>query len=360
MDHGRRRLIGGILATLALGMSVSGLAGQGPACDGRGMLQVVVVDESGVIPIPSATVVVQWTDADRARRPLRQEAGPAGDLALCAPRDARRATLWAEFGDASSQEAVVGIAPETVREVELRLLLGSVRTGRLIGEVRDARTEAPVVAAAVSVVGAAAATETNRRGNFVLSGVPVGAHELAVRHLGYAPLSHVVTVSRGITTEVEVGLVPDPVDMEPIVATATRPRRLEAGGFYERKYWGELVSGGVFFTAVEIERRGPVLISNMIAEEPGIRLGDCRLRRSSCLLLNTRVPSEFIPGGCPMSIYLDNTQVHGLGGRDGQTVDDLVRPHDIAGLEIYLSAASLPGEFAGSASQCGVIAIWTK
>ena len=356
----RRLWVAGIAAILALGAGAGPLAGQGPDCDGRGMLQVVVMDDSGSIPIPNATVIVQWTDADRARRPVRQEVGSAGDLLLCAPRDARQATIWAEFGDASSQEAVVGIAPETTSEVELRLLVASATTGRLIGEVLDARTERPVVAATVSVVSGPSTTATNRRGSFVLSGVPVGVHELAVRHLGYAPLSHVVSVSRGITTEVEIGLVPDPVEMEPIVATATRPRRLEVGGFYERKYWGELVGGGTYLTAADIERRGPVLISHMIADEPGIRLGNCRLRRSSCMLVNTRVRSEFSPDGCPLSFYLDNTRVRGLGGRDGQTIDDLVRPHEIAGVEIYRNAASLPGEFAGSDSQCGIVAIWTK
>lgn len=356
----RRSLIARVGAILALGAGAAPLAGQGPDCDGRGILQVVVMDDSGAIPIPNATVIVQWTDAERARRPVRREVGSAGDLVLCAPRDARQATIWAEFGDASSQEAVVGIAPETTSEVELRLLVATATTGRLIGEVLDARTERPVVAATVSVDGGTATTATNRRGSFVLSGVPVGVHELAVRHLGYAPLSHVVSVSRGITTEVEIGLVPDPVEMEPIVATATRPRRLEVGGFYERKYWGELVGGGTYFTAADIERRGPVLISHMIADEPGIRLGDCRLRRSSCMLLNTRVRSEFSPDGCPLSFYLDNTRVRALGGRDGQTIDDLVRPHEIAGVEIYRNAASLPGEFAGSDSQCGIVAIWTK
>ena len=131
----RGHLVAGISAILALGACVPSLAGQGPDCDGRGILQVVVVDDSGAIPIPNATVIVQWTDADRARRPVRQEVGSAGELVLCAPRDARQATIQAEFGDASSQEAVVGIAPETASEVELRLLLASATTGRVIGGV---------------------------------------------------------------------------------------------------------------------------------------------------------------------------------------------------------------------------------
>ena len=82
-----------------------------------------------------------------------------------------------------------------------------------------------MAAAAVSLAGRPETVQTNRRGRFIMSGVPVGVYELSVRHLGYAPLSHPISVSLGITTDVEVGLVPDPVEMEPLVATATRVRR---------------------------------------------------------------------------------------------------------------------------------------
>lgn len=326
-------------------------------CGGRASLRVLVVDDSGVVPIPNATVVLRWTESDAARRPVREEIRSDGRLALCAPRDARQATLWAEFGDASSGEAILAIESGVVHEVELRLRLGSVRTGRLIGRVQDAVTEGPVVAASVSVRGETAVTETNRRGQFILSGVPVGVHELSVRHLGYTTLSHPVTVSRGITTEVDIGLVPDPVDMEPIVATATRPRRLEIKGFYERKYWGELVGGGTFFTAADIERRMPVLISHMIADLSGIRL-DCGIRRDSCKIINMRGASNLIPGGCEMLTYLDGVPVRSGTRRSG--VDNFVRPVEIAGIEIYRGPASMSAEFGGSDAGCGVVAIWTR
>ena len=348
-----------IVALFGLGVGVPGLAGQEPDCNGRSVLLVVVLDEVGTIPIPTATVVLRWTETDQGRRPVRQDVESDGGLVLCVPPDARQATLWAEFGDASSEEAVVGIAPGTLHEVELRLRSGSVRTGRLIGEVRDALTDRPVVAAVVSVVGGTAVAETNRQGRFILSGVPVGVHELAVRHLGYATLAHTVAVLRGVTTEVEIGLAPQPVEMAPIVAVATRSRRLEVKGFYERKYWGELIGGATFLTEADIERRRPIFVSHMIADEPGIRLGNCGLRRTNCQLVNIRASSR-MAGGCPVKFYLDGTPVRGLGGRRGESIDDLVRPTEIAGIEIYVSASSLAAEFGGSASQCGVVAIWTK
>ena len=353
------RYAGTVVAVLGLvGAGRADLVGQEPDCDGRGVLRVAVLDQSGSLSIPGATVVLRWTDAEQVRRPVREGAGPGGQIVLCVPLAARQATLWAEFGDASSEEAVVPVAVAVTRDVTLLLQLGDVRTGRLIGEVRDALTKDPVAAAAVSLLGGTETAETNRRGRFILSGVPIGVHELSVRHLGYAPLSHAVAVLRGITTEVEVGLVPEPVEMAPLVATATRSRRLETKGFYERKYWGELVSGGTFLTAADIERRNPVNISQMVADEPGIRL-ECGIRRDSCNIINARGASAFVPGGCEMSIYLDGARLRTAGGRRG-TLDEFVRPVEIAGMEIYRGAASLPGEFSGSDSGCGVVAIWTK
>ena len=104
------------------------------------------------------------------------------------------------------------------------------------------------------------------------------------------------------------------MEMAPIVATAPRSRRLEIKGFYERKYWGELVSGGTFHTAADIERRRPVLISHMIADEMGIRL-ECGLRVSSCRILNGRGASRFMPGGCEMSVWVDGVNI-GKGSPD--------------------------------------------
>ncbi|WP_419936627.1 carboxypeptidase-like regulatory domain-containing protein [Candidatus Palauibacter sp.] len=125
-------------------------------------------------------------------------------------------------------------------EAELQLLSGEEKTGRLIGRVHDARTQRPVAAAAVSVAERAGSVESNRRGLFVLSRLPVGGHKLSIRHLGYAPLTHAVRVTRGVTTEVEMGLTADSVGLEPIAATAERPRRLQIKGSCERKYWGEV------------------------------------------------------------------------------------------------------------------------
>jgi len=303
---------------------------------------VVVLDEVGAIAIPTATVVLRWTETDQVRRPLRQEVASDGGLVLCAPPDARRATLWAEFGDVSSEESVVGITRGALHEVELRLRTGSVTTGRLIGEVRDAMTDRPVVAAAISVVGGTAMTETNRRGVFILSGVPVGVHELAVRHLGYAPLEHTVAVLRGVTTEVEIGMAPQPVEVAPIVAVATRSRRLEIKGFYERKYWGELTGNGYFFSPEYIERWRPSNVRFLVASNvPGITWSGS----------NRRMSSGFSSLTCRMTFFLDGFEWSSWPN---------IPWSQLAGVEVYKGPASLPAEFSGSDARCGAVVVWTN
>lgn len=233
MDRMGRRIVPAMLVAPIYAAAPPPLAGQETAdCGDRASLIVTVRDDAGTMQMPNATVVLRWTDA--VRRPVREATDVTGHLVLCVPRDARRATLWAEFGDASSEEEVVVIVPGMRHEVQLRLLLAARRTGRLIGQVLDARTRQPVVAAEILVPDRAERVESNRRGRFVLSALPVGEHELSVRHIGYSPLTHAVVVRQGLTTEAEIALSADPVELAPLVATVERPRRLEIKGLREK------------------------------------------------------------------------------------------------------------------------------
>ena len=335
MSNLQRHWLAGVVTFVTLfGAGFGAAAGQERNCGDRASLLVTVLDESGSIVLPGATVVLRWIDAERM--PVREATAADGRLRVCVPRDASQGVVWAEFGDHSSgQAAPEALVPGEEREVRLRIL-SSVPSGRLIGRLVDRETGRPVATAAVSVLGRPAEAESDRQGLFRLTGVPAGQHELGIRRLGYAPLRHTVDVTSGLTTELEIGLVREPVGLEPLVVSTTRSRRLEIKGFYERKHWGELLGLGTFFTAEYIERRNPLRISHIIEEVPSIRMG----------LQNART-------GCRLRVYLDNILVDA-------SVDELVLPIEVAGVEVYKGAASLPAEFGGSDSRCGVAVIWTK
>lgn len=326
--------------SLFLAAPASPVLGQDDSCVDRPSLQVMVVDESGAIPIPGAMLVVHWSDVEEMS--LREATGSDGRFLLCAPPQATEAVLWAELGDDSSEQATVALAPGEVREVELRVLLSEVRRGRLIGRVYDAMTERPVATAAVSVTGHAQESASNRQGRFILSDVRPGVRHLEVRRIGYAPLRYRIDVTPGVTTEVDVGLVPTPVEMEPIVATVARLRRLEIKGFYERKYWGELTGNGYFFSPEYIERWRPSNVRFLVASNvPGITWSG----------RNRRMSAGFSSLTCRMKFFLDGFEWSSWPN---------VPCSQLAGVEVYKGPASLAAEFGGSDARCGVVVVWTK
>ena len=328
---------------LLLATGVDAAAGQAQDCGDRASLEVAVWDESGTLPMPGAMVVLHWSDA--VEMAVRGVAEGDGSFFVCVPQGAREAVLWAELGDDSSEQATLALEPGKAHAVELRILLTRVRPGRLIGRIYDIQTDRPVATAAVSitVAGRQHMTRSNRQGEFILSDLRPGAHELQVGHLGYATLRHPIAVNRGRTTQIDIGLVPAPVEMEPIVATVTRLRRLEIKGFYERKRWGELTGNGYFFGPEYLERWQPSSIGMLVSSSvPGIT-SDLR---------NRRLSAGFSGRPCPMKYYLDGIDLRGMPVP--------ISPREVAAVEVYKGAATLPGEFAGSDARCGAIVVWTR
>ena len=325
------------VALLQLGVGAAAASGQEQEgeCGDRAELRVTVMDESGAVPLPGAVVAISWTEG--GRRPARGRTGDDGRYSVCAPRDAEGAVLWAEVGSDGSREETVALERGGTHEVELRVVFALSRPGRLLGRIYDARTDDPVATAAVSVVGRPGVVESNRQGQFMIEGLPRGERQLEVRRLGYALLRHPIVVSPGITTEVEVGLVPEPVEMEPLVAVVERSLRLEIKGFYERRHWGRRLGLGQFFDEDYIERWRPVRMTQFIADHTMLGSG----------LVNRR-------SGCAVNVLVDGMTVR---VRD---LNSVVLPIEVGGVEVYRGAASLPGRFAGSDSRCGVVAIWTK
>ena len=350
----RDRIIRGAVGALMLVAVAAGaaLGQEAQDCGDRASLRILITEESGALQLPGATVVLRWNDV--VLRPIRRPAGTDGTYSVCVPEDAGSATVWAEFGDDSSEEALVTFEPGAAHEVHLRVLFGDAEPGRIIGRVLDVATNRPVATAALSVAGRAQEVQSDRQGRFALTGVPAGDHRLDVRRIGYADLRHAVTVNRGLTTELEIGLVPAPTELEPLVATAVRPRRLEIQGFYERKYYGELLSGGTFFTLEDIDRRRPLRITHMLADAPGIRLRCPGAGRRGCWVESARAAAGFTPGGCQLRAYLDGSPV------PIAELDSLVLPIEVAGIEVYQGASQLPAEFTGYDSRCGAVVIWTK
>jgi hypothetical protein len=60
-------------------------------------------------------------------------------------------------------------------------------------------------------------------------------------------------------------------------------------------------------------------------------------------------------GACPMQVYLDQVPLP-----TPFNLDLLPPPNDLAGIEVYAGASTIPPEFNGYNRGCGLILVWTK
>lgn len=217
------------------------------------------------------------------------------------------------------------------------------QTGYVAGSVRDP-AGVVVVGAQVSLVGLLGRGTTGTDGTFRIGAVG-GARTLVVRRLGFRPESLSVTVPPGGTTEVSVRLVPTPQTLAPVVVASTDIRRFppRLRAFHQRRERGF----GRFFTAEEIDKRNPAVVTDLLRTVPGVRI----TRRGAENVVTFRNQR------CTPLIWID-----GMPAVAGYLDPDVFTPNSLAGIEVYSGPATVPTELMWMRGQgsCGVIALWTR
>jgi hypothetical protein len=105
------------------------------------------------------------------------------------------------------------------------------QTGTITGQVRDARSGAPVTAAQIHIPGLSLGVLSQANGRFLIINVPVGNHELRAERIGYRMEVRQVTVTAGQAAEVNFQIAEDALALDEIVVTGTagQARRREVG-----------------------------------------------------------------------------------------------------------------------------------
>lgn len=100
--------------------------------------------------------------------------------------------------------------------------LAEAQSGRISGTVTDAQSR-PIHGAQVSVVGTRIGTLTNVAGQFTLTGVPAGTHEVRIGYLGYREVTRAgVAVAAGQEARLDVQLEGAPIQLGGVVVSAGR------------------------------------------------------------------------------------------------------------------------------------------
>lgn len=334
----------------------------------------VVRDTLQGIVLAGATVSATWTEGDGRRRALSVEADGEGVYVLCGLPPLRELTVSAGFPSFRTAPRRVSIEPGPPAGWDILLgveegVLTSLLTvpGRIVGRVLDRRSGRPVEAANVVLTDTLLAEDRQRMtdgsGRFTFTDLTPGTYRVTVDHLAFDAVDQLVELPSDRTVQVDVQLSVDPIDLTPLVVTAVRERRLELQGFYDRRELGEAIGAGVFFTRDDIEEAGAIRVTHYLGRIPGLRTECTGRANNNCTIRMTRgAPSlsgsaEY---GCRnANVYLDGVRViHPDGGGD-DSIDNMVTPAEIAGVEVYRGASELPAEFGGSVGRCGAIVIWT-
>jgi hypothetical protein len=216
--------------------------------------------------------------------------------------------------------------------------------GAITGIVKDS-AGTPIPDVEVTALKIAKVVRTDTAGRFTLSRLPSGSADFSFRRLAYAPVVLSITVPSEDTTDVEVTLGVTALQLTGMVVQEHAARLRVWEEFETRRRQGI----GHFVTRSEIEKRHPLLLSDMMRMIPGaiVMNGD-----------NGRTALRFARAGrdnCPPQFFVDGIQAYGF------SIDD-VPPGDVEGVELYAGAAGLPPEFNRMRGQtiCGTVAIWTR
>ena len=184
-----------------------------------------------------------------------------------------------------------------------------------------------------------------------LQHIAPGDQRLVVRRFGYGPLESRVRFSPRRTTNRTIYLTPI-VTLDSVTVSATRPslpsfedhRHIGLGNFFTRTDLTKLEDQGGPLARLLEGTRGLQLV-----RQPGTTKAYVATRRQ----FNGNAP-------CLSQVYLDHALIY--DGRPNTPPFDInsLQPSAVEAIEYYAGPATLPPEYAGLNSACGVIVIWTR
>jgi hypothetical protein len=321
------------------------------------------------LPVAGVLVVAEWDerwrrDGDRAFARDRAHRGAMTDesgwYVLCGVAPGQNVQIRAEVDGEVAARSRIPVRRGEGGRVDFTLEPPSPdRPGRIVGRVLSAEADAPVAGASVRLGDGPPQRLSDEWGGFAFDSVPPGRVTIRVEHLGYGPAEGPVEVAPGGTVRLEVQLYDRPIELAEMVVTV-RPRAVRVGRLADFRDRVERGIGGSFIHRDEIERRSPMLISDLL----GSHGFDQQQGDSPSVFDRGLVSRRF---ACAPMVYLNGFPITHVAARASpEAIEEagvklnLINPADVEGIEIYRGAGTVPGEFGGTNARCGVIVVWTR
>lgn len=237
------------------------------------------------------------------------------------------------------------ISPAAARAQRINPIISNQpQTVTLEGVVKDPFGN-PLGAAEVFIANGPRAI-SNSRGEFALLDVPAGAIRFTSRRIGYVPTSTQIEVGPGAVVHLAVKLVPVATQLGTIVVEGKKlDKALWQTGFYQRRDAGL----GTYFDS-EFMKHWHSGIANLAGAVPTIQVA----RKSNGIAVaQARLPSG---NTCNLSVFVDGNLIPWATSTG---FDDIIRPEDVLGVEVYPTASEMPAKIVGKGGTQGVGSIGT-
>jgi len=180
---------------------------------------------------------------------------------------------------------------------------------------------------------------TGEDGRFSFTELGPGPVVLNVRRMGYKTTSMNVSVGPASSASpLDFALEEIASDIAEVLVEGSKGHLQE---FYEHKANSNFAK---FFEQKEIQKRQPVYLSEMLRSVAGASL-HASGRSGNLVMLRD----------CKPMVWVDGMRA------PGAELDEVARPMDVAGMEVYPSSAGLPPQYQDRNNRmCGAIVVWTR
>jgi hypothetical protein len=315
-----------------------------------GFVYGAVLDASSRAPVANAFVDMTWIEIQIARsrgvtqkhRRIETRTDANGAFRVCGVPAAHWLRIGA--GVASGASGTIDLPPSDLRVQRRDLLIGlanraQINRGTVMGVLADP-SGGPVAEARV-ILDDTAEVRSREDGTFLITNVAAGTRQLEILSLGMRPVVTAIDVIPNDTATFAVQLR-KVTTLDIVRVTASRRGRLLAEELAERRKTGQ----GYMMDGVELARHAT--LSSVFNEFPSSHV---EYRHG-----NVRITLPDGRGGlCEADVWID-------GARSAQAALNMMQPKDVAAIELFPRASTIPTRYRRDVMRrsCGAILVWTN
>ncbi|HEY4219312.1 MAG TPA: carboxypeptidase-like regulatory domain-containing protein [Gemmatimonadaceae bacterium] len=257
------------------------------------------------------------------------------------------------------------------------------QTGTFLGTVARDSMDHTVGNAEVAVPQLNLKTTTNYMGEFRIGQIPPGRYAITVKAVGFQPLTDSIDVKAGATVDGDIVLTALPVNLATERTTANAVEKRLPPGLQEMADRMKTHLGGYFVTDSTLRASDEKKLSDLLSRIPGVDLV-LATDGTGVFLANSHehappvasIGSTHLPGRpdmdatpvsfplnkCYVDIFVDGAKFYaGPPSATNQPPNfAAMSAADYSGIEYYSSGATVPPQYNGTSSGCGVMLLWTR